>query len=159
AEESLAGGFDSGSELGFFGERNSAEVEQEAIVFDTGDDCRANRGFAEAGFERGGGEARRRNGNKVGFEVVVGRGTGADDGETGYGFDFRIGRLRRAERVAETCGELSGARGEFAGREANHAQSGNFIEGAAEVGVESGFERGDGEFVHAQGTEERIAAD
>ncbi len=49
--------------------------------------------------------------------------------------------------------------GDFVRARANHAKSRNFVERAAKICVERDFECGDGELIHAQSAEERIAAD
>ncbi len=44
-------------------------------------------------------------------------------------------------------------------REANHAKRGNFVNRAAQVGLQGGFKRGDGELIDTQRAKEWIAAD
>ena len=70
-----------------------------------------------------------------------------------------IATLCVCECVAKFGGESFRAMGDFVRRRANHAECGNFVERAAEVCVERDFESGDRELIHAQGAEERIAAD
>src|SRR5579859_6503934 len=55
--------------------------------------------------------------------------------------------------------EAIGARGQIRGGSAKHAKSGNFVDGVAEVGAESCFERADRELVHAKRAKQRMAAD
>ncbi len=55
--------------------------------------------------------------------------------------------------------KFSARRCDVGGGKANHAQRGDFVVGGAEIGAERGFERGDGELVHAERAKERMAAD
>ncbi len=77
-----------------------------------------------------------------------------DDVEFNLIFAFAWGNFRR-----EFAEEIFGAAFDVRSCRANHAQRGDFVVRGAEIGAERGFERGDGEFVHAKRAEERVAAD
>ena len=138
----------------FFG-GDGAEIEEEAIVLDAGDDGSAALGFAQALFELGGGMAGACNRDEVSGQFLIGSGAAADDREARQNLERGVA----GKCGAQMCGKEDGAPVDFIGGHADDAQRGNFVVGAAAVGAQRYFERGDGEFVHAQGAEERIAAD
>ena len=113
------------------------------------------RRAAELRGESGGGCVFSGDGDQSGGEFGAGSGAAADDGFAGESVD---GEVRR-EGGAETRGEAGGALGECGRSGADHLKSGNFVEGATDVGAEGFGEGGESHFIDAKSAEERIAPD
>ena len=71
---------------------------------------------------------------------------------------FRFWRSTQPPEIAMRREMFRGASGDFFEWQANHALRGNIVPGAAKIGAKGHFQSGDGEFIHAQGAEQRVAA-
>src|SRR5271155_2341975 len=112
-----------GGEQRLFVGGDGAEVEEEAVVFDAGDDWGAALGFAEALFELGGGMAGACDGDEMGGQLLIGSGAAADYGEARQDLDGRVARECRAQMSRK----VGGAPVDFVNGRADHAQGGDFV--------------------------------
>src|SRR5260370_26222350 len=124
------------------------------VVFDARDDGDAGGSASTTLLEFWCGAAGTGDSNNFCGERLRRRGAAAGERSAIGNFDFDFVQRQFGTQLAD---EILRAALQFLGGRADHSYSGDFVQGRAKIGPESGFESGDGEFVHSQCAKQRIA--
>src|SRR5262249_35664111 len=148
-------GRDSFGEGSFLLGEHRAQIQHHGIVFDSSDDG-SRSSSTQALLDLRSREAVTADANNFGAKRLRRSRTAAGEGlAVGY-FDVQA---VHGDGPCQFTNEVAAAFFDFTRSGANHGHGRYFIEGAALVGTEGDFERGDNELIYTESAKERMAAD